>query len=90
MRCDACHNGSFASQGSSGALGTAAHPNHVATAGRDCVTCHAAAAASFSSWAGATYSHQAADTNCASCHNGTNALGMTTPPHIPSATVQCS
>ncbi|WP_280704335.1 hypothetical protein [Bradyrhizobium sp. BR13661] len=90
LRCDACHNGSFASQGSSGALGTAAYANHVATAGRDCVTCHAAAAASFSSWAGATYSHQAADTNCASCHNGTNALGMTTPPHIPSATVQCS
>ncbi|PMZ18045.1 cytochrome c3 family protein, partial [Pseudomonas sp. FW306-02-F08-AA] len=62
----------------------------VATAGRDCVTCHAAAAASFSSWAGATYNHQAADTNCSICHNGSNALGLTTPPHIPSATVQCS
>ncbi|MBI5261883.1 MAG: hypothetical protein HY852_08730, partial [Bradyrhizobium sp.] len=90
IRCDACHNGSFTAQGTSGALGTASYPNHIATAGRDCVTCHAAAAASFTSWAGATYSHVATDTNCSSCHNGTNALGMTTPPHIPSATVQCS
>ncbi len=38
---------------------------------------------SFTSWAGGTYVHQASDTNCSSCHNGTTAPGMTTPPHIP-------
>ena len=90
MRCDACHNGSFTAEGTKGAQGTAAYPSHVATAGRDCITCHASAAASFTSWAGAGYSHLVTDTNCSSCHNGTNALGMTTPPHIPSAAVQCS
>ena len=88
-RCDTCHNGSFADEGTAGAQGTASYPNHVATAGRDCVTCHANATASFTSWAGAKYAHLAGDTNCSSCHNGTTALGMTTPPHIPSGTVQC-
>ncbi|MFX7945957.1 cytochrome c3 family protein, partial [Acinetobacter baumannii] len=68
VRCDACHSGSFTSQGSSGAQGTASYPNHVATAGRDCVTCHANTG--FTSWAGGLYVHQASDTNCNSCHNG--------------------
>ena len=89
IRCDACHNGSYTAEGTNGAQGTASHPGHVATAGRDCVTCHASAAANFTSWAGAKYAHLAGDTNCSSCHNGTTALGMTTPPHIPSGTVQC-
>ena len=75
VRCDACHNGSYTAKGTKGALGTASYPNHVATTGRDCVTCHASAASSFTSWAGAKYAHQATDTNCSSCHNGTTALG---------------
>ncbi len=90
MRCDACHNGSYTTQGASGATGTAAYPNHVATGGRDCSTCHATAAANFSSWSGGTYTHLATDTNCSTCHNGTNAQGLTTPPHIPVTGVQCS
>jgi hypothetical protein len=89
-RCDSCHNGSYTSQGTKGALGTASFAGHVATSGRDCITCHASAASSFTSWAGATFAHAATDTNCSSCHNGTIATGMTTPPHIPAATVQCS
>ena len=88
-RCDSCHNGSYTTEGSSGATGTASYSNHVATAGRDCITCHAKAATSFTSWAGATYLHQPTDTNCSSCHNGTNALGLTTPPHVPVTGVQC-
>ncbi len=68
-----CHNGSYTSQGTKGAQGTASYPGHVATAGRDCVTCHAAAATTFTSWAGGTYAHQPSDTNCSTCHNGTTA-----------------
>ena len=30
-RCDSCHNGSYTSEGTTGALGTASYPNHVAT-----------------------------------------------------------
>ena len=83
-RCNSCHNGSYTGEGTKGAQGTASYPGHVATGGRDCITCHANAATSFTSWAGGTYVHLATDTNCSSCHNGTTALGMTTPPHIPS------
>ena len=39
---------------------------------------------------GGKYIHQASDTNCSTCHNGTIAIGMTTPPHIPSGAAQCS
>ena len=83
VRCDACHNGSYTGEGSNGALGTASYLNHVATNGRDCVTCHASAASSFTSWAGAKYVHAASDTNCSSCETTPLALGLTTPPHIP-------
>jgi hypothetical protein len=89
-RCDSCHNGGFTGEGTTGAIGTASFPNHVATAGRDCVTCHASAASAFTSWSGGTFTHAATDTNCSSCHNGTTATGMKTPPHIPAAGVQCS
>ena len=88
-RCNSCHNGSYTAEGTKGAQGTASYPNHVAPAGRDCIVCHASAAVSFTSWAGATYLHQPTDTNCSSCHNGTNALGLTTPPHVPVTGVQC-
>ena len=92
VRCDSCHNGSYASQGTKGALGSGSYAGHVATAGRDCGTCHTKAAPDgFTTWAGATYAHAAGDTNCANCHNGTTATGKTTPPHIPvAASVQCS
>ena len=89
-RCDACHNGSYTSEGTKGALGTASYAGHVATTGSDCITCHASAATTFTSWAGAIYAHQPSDTNCSSCHNGTIATGNTTPPHIPVTGVQCS
>ena len=84
MRCDACHNGSYTSQGTKGAQGTASYAGHVATNGSDCATCHAkAVCGGYASWAGGTYPHQATDTNCLTCHNGKTATGMTTPPHIP-------
>uniref|UniRef100_UPI002915F6E3 cytochrome c3 family protein n=2 Tax=Bradyrhizobium TaxID=374 RepID=UPI002915F6E3 len=89
-RCDSCHNGSFTGQGTKGALGTASYPNHVATGGADCVSCHSKAASGFTSWGGAAFKHAATDTNCATCHNGKTAQGMTTPPHIPTGTLQCS
>ncbi|WP_206527540.1 cytochrome c3 family protein, partial [Methylocystis sp. MJC1] len=89
-RCDSCHNGSYVGEGTKGAQGTASYPGHVAVAGRDCKSCHATAATTFTSWAGGVYQHQASDTNCSSCHNGTTATGQTTPPHIPVAGVQCS
>ena len=56
-RCDSCHNGSYTGEGTKGAQGTASFPGHVATGGRDCVTCHANAATSFTSWAGGNYVH---------------------------------
>src|SRR5262245_22080271 len=86
-RCDACHNGSYSGEGAKGALGTA--PGHLATSGRDCISCHTQAAPGFVSWKGALFAHAAADTNCSTCHNGTTATGKTTPPHIPT-TAQCS
>ena len=89
-RCDSCHNGSYTGEGTKGALGTAAYPGHVATNGRDCATCHATAATTFTSWAGGKFVHQPTDTNCSTCHNGTTATGLTTPPHVPVTGVQCS
>ncbi|WP_163455128.1 cytochrome c3 family protein, partial [Escherichia coli] len=41
LRCDACHNGAYGSEGSKGALGTASYPGHVPTNSWDCATCHA-------------------------------------------------
>src|SRR5215831_3688004 len=89
-RCDSCHNGSFTGEGTKGAQGTASFANHVATSGRDCITCHAGAANGFTSWAGGAFTHAATDTNCSSCHNGSTATGMKTPPHVPVVGVQCS
>jgi hypothetical protein len=90
-RCDACHNGSYTSQGTKGAYGTASYAGHVATSGNDCITCHATAqSGGYVSWAGGTYVHQVTDTNCSNCHNGVTATGLTTPPHIPVTGIQCS
>ena len=73
-----------------GRAGHRSFPGHVATNGSDCVTCHTSAASAFTSWAGGKFTHAATDTNCSSCHNGTTATGMTTPPHIPVTGIQCS
>ena len=89
-RCDSCHNGSFTSEGTTGAQGTASFANHVATAGRDCVACHTSSTSAFASWAGGKYTHVAADTNCSNCHNGATATGLKTPPHVPVTGIQCS
>ncbi|ARN83111.1 hypothetical protein B1812_20780 [Methylocystis bryophila] len=90
MRCDSCHSGAYTNQGLTGAYGTASFPGHVATNGQDCAVCHKSAATSFTSWSGAGFVHTAANTNCVSCHNGTTATGLATPPHIPTGTIQCS
>ncbi len=89
-RCDSCHNGSYTSEGTTGALGTASYSGHVATNGNDCITCHTSAATAFTSWSGGKYTHAATDTNCSNCHNGTTATGLATPPHIPVTGIQCS
>ena len=66
-------------------------PGHVATNGSDCASCHAkAVSGGYASWSGGTFAHKTTDTNCSSCHNGKTAKGMTTPPHLPTGTLQCS
>src|SRR5215469_11049071 len=79
VACSACHGGAYVSQGTSGAQSKSA--GHVTTQA-ECSTCHNGT----TSWAGATFVHAASDTNCVSCHNGVTAAGLTTPPHIPTAT----
>ena len=76
-RCDSCHNGTYASQGSKGALGAASYSGHTATGGADCNTCHQGPLTrSFTSWSGATgHPSVTASTNCATCHNGTTQTG---------------
>src|SRR5262249_32704248 len=89
-RSDAGHNGCYTGAGTKGAMGTASFAGHVPTKGADCITGHASAATTFTSWAGGVHVHAATDTNCSSCHNGTTATGMVTPPHIPVPGIQCS
>src|SRR5262249_9442781 len=82
-----CHNGRTAT-----GLTT---PPHIPTATLQCSNCHANTAASFTTY---TMNHAAVSgTPCASCHNGAytsqgtaGALGLTTPPHIPTGTLECS
>ena len=90
-RCDACHNGSYTAEGTKGAQGTASYPNHVATGGRDCGHLPRKAAASFVELGG-RYStlHQAERHQLLELPQRHRATGMTTPPHIPVAGVQCS
>src|SRR5262249_56923779 len=78
-RCDSCHNGSYTSEGTKGALGTASFAGHVATNGADCKTCHTSAASTFASWSGGTFVH--AEIGRASCRDnkGTTAAGRKTP-----------
>ena len=76
-RCDSCHDGIHAT-------GTNAkiNPPHVDIFGKDCDACHVPGA----TFAGARYDHTGITDNCASCHNGTTALGKTPPPdHVPTS-----
>ena len=65
MRCDACHNGSFAT---SGAIGKNAQ--HIPTAaGQDCASCHRAPPDSFA--LATTFNHNSVTTlRCTQCHSG--------------------
>ncbi len=76
--CSTCHTGAYLS------INAQVKPaTHVGTTAQ-CDTCHR----STTSWATATYTHDAAATGrCSSCHNGTTALGKPTN-HIPSS-AQC-
>ncbi len=66
-RCDSCH------KGTSTVVPIGKTTNHIATTA-DCKTCHL----NTTSFAGAKFTHSAADTNCLSCHNGTMARGKPT------------
>ncbi|MBI4985175.1 MAG: hypothetical protein HZC24_07485, partial [Rhodocyclales bacterium] len=79
--CATCHGGAYVAQNAQ-----AKTPTHIATTAQ-CDTCHR----SMTSWATATYNHATATPavagRCATCHNGTNALGKPTT-HIPTS-AQC-
>ena len=79
--CATCHSGTYVAQNAQTKPGT-----HVATTAQ-CDTCHN----STTTWATATFNHASATPavagRCASCHNGTQALGKPTN-HIPT-TAQC-
>ncbi len=68
--CQNCHNGTNAS-------GLAAYPAHIPITGLgDCLACHTALnTSSFTTWLGATYSHNPVPATCQNCHNGTYATG---------------
>jgi hypothetical protein len=83
IACTSCHSGSFVGEGTSGAQSKG--PSHVATTA-NCATCHT----STTTWAGAAFNHAGITAGCAACHNGATATGLTTPPHIPTATLECS
>jgi Cytochrome c7 and related cytochrome c len=72
--CATCHGG----QAFYGVTPVSKGANHVPTTA-DCVTCHA----SFTSFAGATFSHAGITSGCATCHNGT-AFQNVTPVSKPS------
>lgn len=80
QRCDSCHNGTIAT-----GKDAKTNPPHVATT-EDCGTCHTAG----SSFTPAIFNHVGIVDNCASCHNGTTATGLSQN-HIPVAANQdCS
>ena len=83
-RCDACHNGAYTGAGHQGRAGHGILCRPRRDQRSDCdYLPHQGGVRGFTSWAGGIYPHQATDTNCSTCHNGTTATGMTTPPHIP-------
>ena len=76
-RCDTCHDG-----GAGGAIGKNA--GHLPTT-QDCDVCHVAGG----TFIPAVFDHTGIVDNCASCHNGTNATGLT-PTHLPTNGKDCS
>lgn len=88
IKCSTCHNGSFSSQGSflGGAKGK--NSTHVVTT-EECGTCHLGR----SSFLGGLFVHATATPavagRCATCHNGTNALGKTNTPTHNGTTASC-
>lgn len=80
-QCSTCHNGAYLSQNAQSKT-----PTHMATTAQ-CDTCHNSTV----SWATASMNHATASPpvagRCATCHNGTAALGKPTN-HIPT-TAQC-
>ena len=64
--CASCHNGTFTSQGSAGALGVVTPP-HIPTGTLECINCHT----NTSTFTAYTMKHSAVTgIACASCHNG--------------------
>jgi nitrate/TMAO reductase-like tetraheme cytochrome c subunit len=83
-RCDTCHNGSYATQGTSGAQAmVTTHIPITITSGLDCNTCHkitAAASIASMSWLTEKMNHNAAQGGgpvyCVTCHlSGVTYLG---------------
>lgn len=80
QRCDACHNGLDAT-GKDAKI----NPPHVPT-DQDCGVCHVPGG----TFAPAVFNHTGIVDNCASCHNGVAATGLT-PYHVPiGPTEDCS
>jgi len=76
-RCDSCHDG-----GAGGAIGK--DPGHLSTT-QDCDVCHVAGG----TFKPAVFDHTGISNNCASCHNGTDATGLS-PGHLPTSGKDCS
>ncbi|MDH3535467.1 MAG: hypothetical protein OER87_06965 [Gammaproteobacteria bacterium] len=72
QRCDDCHNGTDAT-------GTSAktNPAHIPIGQQDCRVCHLAGVA----FKPAVFNHTGIVDNCASCHNGTDATGLSAKPN---------
>jgi hypothetical protein len=76
-RCDTCHDG-----GAGGATGKNA--GHLTTT-QDCAVCHVAGG----TFIPAVFDHTGIVDNCASCHNGTDATGLS-PGHVDTLGKDCS
>jgi hypothetical protein len=76
--CNTCHTGLANTYGKT----TAAYTGHVSIGTNQCVSCHAKSLTTvpkYLSFAGGSgYTHLASNTNCKTCHNGTNATGRPT------------
>lgn len=78
-----CHDSSAATLAPTyNAQGTASFATHAVVTGTACDSCHSNTA-NYTTWLGASFTHTTAQNGiCQTCHNGTTALGMSTP-HIP-------
>ena len=82
-RCDSCHNGSYTGEGTKGAQGTASFPGHVATGGRDCITCHANCGDELHQLGGRHICPPSDRHQLFQLPQRDDAIGLTTPPHSP-------